>query len=201
MPLVAEEDRVTVRQHIQAALEGAAPPAGEIEFRIRGKRGETLWGLAVGGGSRRGRRASRVPREHPGHHGPQAGAGGIAGAGAADRGGLPHGAGDHAGSWTSASSCSSSAYGRPSLRGRREAGSFCGTTKRATWCPTPASRTRPASSCAWARGWSGAWLNAGKVSLWTTTPTGRTPPGARCAAWGSARAGPSRCSVGTLSSE
>jgi PAS domain S-box-containing protein len=44
MPLVAEEDRVTVRQHIQAALEGAAPP-GEIEFRIRGKRGETLWGL------------------------------------------------------------------------------------------------------------------------------------------------------------
>lgn len=44
MPLVVEEHRIAVQRHIQAALEGTAPP-GEIEFRIRRKQGEMLWGL------------------------------------------------------------------------------------------------------------------------------------------------------------
>jgi PAS domain S-box-containing protein len=44
MPLVLEEDRLVVQRHLQPALAGATPP-GEIEFRIRGKHGETRWGL------------------------------------------------------------------------------------------------------------------------------------------------------------
>jgi PAS domain S-box-containing protein len=44
MPLIAEEDRAAVQRHIRAAIEGPAPP-GEIEFRIRRKQGDTLWGL------------------------------------------------------------------------------------------------------------------------------------------------------------
>jgi PAS domain S-box-containing protein len=44
IPLVFEEDRVLVRCHLEEALAGAAR-SGEIEFRIRGKHGETRWGL------------------------------------------------------------------------------------------------------------------------------------------------------------
>ncbi|HSB54069.1 MAG TPA: PocR ligand-binding domain-containing protein, partial [Gemmatimonadales bacterium] len=44
MSLVVEEDRDGVRRHLRAVLEGVGAP-GEIEFRIQGKHGVTVWGL------------------------------------------------------------------------------------------------------------------------------------------------------------
>jgi PAS domain S-box-containing protein len=44
LPMVQDEDRTVVRRHIQNALDGQAP-IEEVEFRIRRKDGETIWGL------------------------------------------------------------------------------------------------------------------------------------------------------------